>query len=464
MVDYSLASKVAPFQAPNLLALAAQGQQMAAQNQQMQTNMLAAQKFRQDLEMQNALRQKFAEGGLDLNDPRSVNTLGQLGGLEAALKVRDSQRQGEVTREQVQNLRQEREARSFDIKGKELDLLAKHGGQARSAFAQILELSRTNPEQAAAAYDEVMQQIRKSAPGIASQFSPTFSPEAARNSIFTLEQLQQRYAPPAPKAPVRGTVGGVDVVFDESNPALAREVGVVPFGGGIPGPREATPAAPAAMTPPEFGGLGGTAALRGGQALSSSELAARKRLQERGDKIEEARLLEEAKLGARKTVSEKEAIPQIDQAISELRSASAKGGLIEQSTGSGLGSRLDTAAGFFGVSTKGAEATAKLQPIADIVLKLVPRFEGPQSNADVTSYQKASGDLANPSLPSGVRVAAAKELIRLMEKRRGQFGVKGADSAEAATAKSGQRVPERTGTYNGRRVVQYSDGTTEYAD
>lgn len=107
--------------------------------------------------------------------------------------------------------------------------------------------------------------------------------------------------------------------------------------------------------------------------------------------------------------------------LSELTEAVKEGGLIDQSTGSGAGRLIDAGAGFFGKATEGDIAIGRLQPIADIVLKTVPRFEGPQSDKDTASYKEAAGNLANPNLPREKRKAAANEIIRLMQKRQGQF-------------------------------------------
>jgi hypothetical protein len=111
----------------------------------------------------------------------------------------------------------------------------------------------------------------------------------------------------------------------------------------------------------------------------------------------------------------------LDRAIVELTDAAKPGGLIDQSTGSGAGRLVDVAAGFVGQATPGAIAIGKLQPIADMVLKMVPRFEGPQSNADTKSYKEAAGQLADSTLPTKIRKQAAVQIVRLMKERKGQF-------------------------------------------
>ena len=112
----------------------------------------------------------------------------------------------------------------------------------------------------------------------------------------------------------------------------------------------------------------------------------------------------------------------INQAIFELKNVAKEGGLIDQSTGSGAGKLIDIAAGFGGKAMPGAIAAGQLAPIADLVLKMVPRFEGPQSDKDTQSYKAAAGQLADTSLPTKIRKAAANEIIRLMENRKNQFG------------------------------------------
>jgi hypothetical protein len=108
-------------------------------------------------------------------------------------------------------------------------------------------------------------------------------------------------------------------------------------------------------------------------------------------------------------------------AITELTEATKDGGLIDKSTGSGAGRLVDVAAGFAGQATPGAIAIAKLKPIADMALKMVPRFEGPQSDKDTASYKEAAGQLADASLPTEIRKQAGKEVLRLMKARKNQF-------------------------------------------
>ena len=127
----------------------------------------------------------------------------------------------------------------------------------------------------------------------------------------------------------------------------------------------------------------------------------------------------------------------LDRAIIELTDVTKDGGLIDQSTGSGAGRLYDVGAGFIGQAPSGAIAIGKLQPIADMALKMVPRFEGPQSNADTTSYKQAAGQLADPTLPTKIRKEAGKTVLRLMKDRKGQFASTAMEAEGVAPAPAG---------------------------
>lgn len=128
----------------------------------------------------------------------------------------------------------------------------------------------------------------------------------------------------------------------------------------------------------------------------------------------------------------------LDFAISELSRITKDGGLIDQSTGSGAGRLVDIGAGFVGQATKGAIAIGQISPIADLVLKMVPRFEGPQSDKDTASYKEAAGQLNDPTLPTAIRKAAGKTVLRIMRERRNQFVT--SDMAAEGTAPTGAGV------------------------
>jgi hypothetical protein len=153
-------------------------------------------------------------------------------------------------------------------------------------------------------------------------------------------------------------------------------------------------------------------------------------------------------------------IIELDRTIRELENAAKPGGLIDKSTGSGVGAATDVAAGFVGVATPGAVAIGRLQPIADMVLKMVPRFEGPQSDKDTQSYKDAAGQIANPNIPNKIRRDAAMEIVRIMRARKDQFVLSGSESpapapapAPATATRPGAAAPAPVRTGGARREI-----------
>ena len=143
-----------------------------------------------------------------------------------------------------------------------------------------------------------------------------------------------------------------------------------------------------------------------------------------------------------KTEAQKKTLSKdLDLAISELANVTKDGGLIDQSTGSYIGKGVDIGARAFGKATSGDIAAGKLAPIADLALKMVPRFEGPQSNADTTSYKQAAGQLADTTLPTEIRKEAGREVLRLMKARKNQFVTSDMASGNTATP-TGVAPPE----------------------
>lgn len=141
--------------------------------------------------------------------------------------------------------------------------------------------------------------------------------------------------------------------------------------------------------------------------------------------LERTKLENEKSKGTAEEVKQRLAAEKRDKeiafAVKEVETAAADSGLLDEATGSYFGNLIDTAAQSVGYGTPGAVANAKMKPIADLVLKLVPRFEGPQSDKDTQSYKDAAGDLANPNLPASVKKAAAKQIVTLLKKYSGNF-------------------------------------------
>lgn len=135
----------------------------------------------------------------------------------------------------------------------------------------------------------------------------------------------------------------------------------------------------------------------------------------------------------KKRLADEKRVKDLGLAVSEIERTMEPGGLIDTATGSYLGNLFDTAAAAVAFGTEGSQAIARLAPIADLALKMVPRFEGPQSNYDVQSYKDAAGNLANPNVPASTKRAAAEEIVRLFKKYKDQFEYAG-DGAGGAPA------------------------------
>ena len=84
--------------------------------------------------------------------------------------------------------------------------------------------------------------------------------------------------------------------------------------------------------------------------------------------------------------------------------------LIPQSTGSGLGAIVDSTAGFFGASPKGAQAGARLKAIEGMLVSKMPKMSGPQSDKDVLLYKQMAGQVGDTSLPVASRMAALETI------------------------------------------------------
>lgn len=130
-----------------------------------------------------------------------------------------------------------------------------------------------------------------------------------------------------------------------------------------------------------------------------------------------------------------------DIADSEIDPNNPNKGLINKSTSGGAGALADSLVEFFGGSTEGDIAIAKLQPIADKALKQVPRFEGPQGVMDVQSYKEAAGNLADPLVSKEKRREAALTIISLMKKRQGQLTGAESPTGQLAAPVGGAGLP-----------------------
>lgn len=114
--------------------------------------------------------------------------------------------------------------------------------------------------------------------------------------------------------------------------------------------------------------------------------------------------------------------------------------LLHTATSSGVGNAYDATVGFFGSSTKGAQATGQLKIISSQLLMNVPRFEGPQSDRDTAIYREAAGNLADPSAPRETKLASLRALRDVLT-RNANGGVVGLPAGMSPYTPSAQPTP-----------------------
>lgn len=125
-------------------------------------------------------------------------------------------------------------------------------------------------------------------------------------------------------------------------------------------------------------------------------------------------------------------------------------------TGSGIGAAADNAGRFFGVTSDSSQKAAQLEALGGALVMKMPRMEGPQSNLDQLLYREMAGKIGDRTVPIAEREAALKTVEQLL----GKYATNRPQQAQQQQ----QRQIVRSGTSNGRKVVQYSDGSLEYAD
>lgn len=133
--------------------------------------------------------------------------------------------------------------------------------------------------------------------------------------------------------------------------------------------------------------------------------------------------------------------------------------LLPGATGSGIGAAADATGRLFGMSSEGAKKAAQLEALGGQLVMKMPRMEGPQSNLDQLLYREMAGKVGDRTVPTEERMAALDVVERLNMKYANVQPTK----PQQTKPVSGKTV-SRTGTLNGRKVVEYSDGSVSYAD
>lgn len=417
MVDYNFSvPTVQPMQQPNMM-------QAYGQMQQIQANRMMMEERTRALQEQNALRSLLA-GGIKVGTPEFTEGAARIS-PELGLKAETSrlanvreQRTAEAQQAQAENAR----VQSMRTLGQ---IGADKVSQYRNSLAMI---DPSDPAAYGAFYSVAAPEFKK--------VGATLPPPDRWNAQIkgTLLQTADSFLNVAKETapgvqmvegiPYQRTVEGGQIRLTPIQPTQegvpSQRFGIAPVDG-TTRPLQ-TPVNPALNTMTAVGGAPITNALVQPPAETFEQIKARTEAEKQAREVQTFGLKEREKAKATKETEATEQTRQLDQAIRELENVVKPGGLIAKSTGSLPGQAVDYVLGKgLGYATPGAIAGARLQPIADVVLKMVPRFEGPQSDKDTQSYKEAAGQIADTSLPAATRQAAGKEILRLMRSRRDQF-------------------------------------------
>lgn len=107
--------------------------------------------------------------------------------------------------------------------------------------------------------------------------------------------------------------------------------------------------------------------------------------------------------------------------------------LIDEATGSGIGNAVDATLGFFGKSTDGAKAAARLKALEGDLVSKMPKMSGPQSDKDVLLYRQMAGQIGDPNVPRETKKAALLS-IREMQNRYAGLPAEGSWDTPAPAA------------------------------
>lgn len=182
----------------------------------------------------------------------------------------------------------------------------------------------------------------------------------------------------------------------------------------------------------------------------------------------------------------KEGQQQIKDSSDVISIATQADQLLNNATGSVLGAGFDALLGAGGKSTPGGDAAAQLKVLQGMLVSKMPKMSGPQSDKDVLLYREMAGQIGDAKLPASTRRAALDQIYALNAKYASPEVLAGAQDSPLAlryqaaqAARQGSPAPaaappamaapaartiSRSGVIDGRRVVQYSDGSVEYAN
>jgi hypothetical protein len=92
--------------------------------------------------------------------------------------------------------------------------------------------------------------------------------------------------------------------------------------------------------------------------------------------------------------------------------------LLQQAYGGRIEAGIKGVAGAFGIGSEAKDANDKLATLSQSLALNTPKFSGPTSDADAKRYDKAVGDLANPSVSLASKESAIKDIQYLSQKAK----------------------------------------------
>jgi hypothetical protein len=92
--------------------------------------------------------------------------------------------------------------------------------------------------------------------------------------------------------------------------------------------------------------------------------------------------------------------------------------LLQQAYGGRIEAGIKGVAGAVGIGSEAKDANDRLATLSQSLALNTPKFSGPTSDADAKRYDKAVGDLANPSVSLAAKEAAIKDIQYLSQKAK----------------------------------------------
>lgn len=462
-----------------------------AQGQAMQQNALRQQVLENQLEQENKLKSVISQPGFSLDDPNAVQGLLGAGGLDEAIKVKAAQEQARVHDAMVRNYindtlikgkRFEEEVPHLRAVARESAFKADTAGidnmhKASGLFQDVL--TRAVDQQS---WEEVKPTLHKLDPDV--MLPDTFNPKWNERMMRTAK-IYQDAAGEAAKERAKLNVPKV-IAPTENMPGMVvgpggvSKIPEVPYGAATEEPKLES-LGQTAWSPEPPAPVIGRPALKGrmvtDMTLPPDVMAIQQRMAEEEDIKRRAPLgREKEALGAYRFGKTLEGIGN-----TYIDLAKAKGITVPGESPSDTFQALanKTRAGEILGKLDASERLALVDSLRSQVMTAIPQFAaaaGLQSkNFDSDAEGKRlQAALANPDNIANISSAfqilnglnkqfgtgrplfeGQKEQEKILQSRRGVAG---------ETEQSKERTIKRRGTYKGRPVVEYSDGTVDYAD